>query len=76
MMHYVKNDTHMETWTHETRQTPVEESWMEWITEIEIATGFVDGNVAEDGYSIDLYYDLWKQGKTTGEAMKLTNRLP
>lgn len=70
-------DAHMETWKNETTETTREMSWYKWIDKVEWLHGDVDGNLEEDGYSLDTFLEMWERGwewKDAAYASKKNHR--
>lgn len=66
-------DNHMELWTDETYIPREELQWYNWIGNVERATGLdPDGDLAEDGYSMDSFYLMFEQGWSVTNAVIAT----
>lgn len=56
-------DTHMGTRKNENYKAEETLSWDEWIKKVEwLHSGGVDGDLEEDGYSLDTFHEMWKRG--------------
>lgn len=70
---YVDGDTQMALWQSEVAALE-ESAWEAWAKEAERVFGrSLDGDQHEDGYSLDGFYDLWKEGHTPERAVAITN---
>ena len=55
--------THLELWQSETYVSASEAAWLDWAKQVEAKLGHsLDGDQAEDGYSIDYAYDAFADG--------------
>lgn len=64
---YPEDDVHAQTWEHESSMCEPDE-WELWVDKVEAVVGHsLDGNLVEDGYSIDNAYEAWEAGQTPGE---------
>lgn len=50
--------------------SPADLAWERWIDEVEnLLDQNPDGDQAEDGFSLDGFYELWEKGRTPAEAV-------
>ncbi|WP_233213682.1 hypothetical protein [Mycobacterium hubeiense] len=62
------NTDHQDIWAYESAGCAPTE-WERWIDQVESRLGHdVDGDQAEDGYSLDGFHDMWKQGVAPHDA--------
>lgn len=63
------DDNHLDTWRDETAAL-APTAWEHWIDAVEAHLGHgVDGNQDTDGFSIDNFFDLHREGMTVAEAV-------
>jgi hypothetical protein len=61
---------HIAVWEAETFESPSERAWLRWIDEVEKLAGHdLDGDQAEDGYSMDGFHELFEKGRTPEQAV-------
>lgn len=59
---------HLEFAAIESFESPSDRSWDAFVQKVELLLGSnLDGNQAEDGYSIDFAYDHWREGYSAAE---------
>lgn len=59
---------HLDLWAAETAAMEPTD-WEHWASALENIVGHdLDGDQAEDGYSYDSFYDMWKDGLTPAAA--------
>jgi hypothetical protein len=65
---FTEQDTHMALWASETAEDT--STWYAWIKKVEAILGHdSDGDQAEDGYSLDNFYDQWEAGYSPERAV-------
>lgn len=56
---------HLATWAAEVATSPEEQTWFAWIATAQTIAGHdLDGDEREDGYSLDVAYQAFRDGKT------------
>lgn len=59
---------HLDRWAYESAACEPT-AWEHWIDAVESILGHsADGDSGADGYSLDEFYDSWKQGLSPAEA--------
>lgn len=62
---------HIEVWEAENHNPAA--TWETWISKVEAIAGIdADGNLSEDGYSLDTFLDMFEAGWTPKEAAEAT----
>lgn len=62
------NSDHLDLWAYESAACEPT-AWERWIAAVEAILGHgADGDGAADGYSLDEFYDHWKQGWSVAAA--------
>lgn len=65
---------HLEVWEMEMRSEAPDKKWNAFLNEVErhlgLEQGSMDGNEAEDGYSLDTAYDAFRAGISPADYAK------
>lgn len=66
----VFDDDHMTVWLAE-KDSDSDLDWYQWIDEVELRLGNdPDGNIDDDGYSMDSFHQMWARHLTVDEAVQ------